>query len=888
MTKIYSKKFTETFYKADDNLILTSPYKNSNLLLFLIFKDDEISTQVFKYIFDPIEPEIKFCEVITNNQELQSALQLKVPMEFLLPGHVKNELILVSKNGDVWNAFEQGNSVKLSKRIGKIDFNQIEANSLSFFDIFDPIDIIAYFTKRTKDFACLIIKEIDRFYILLNTKLFSKVSSDNSIIEFEDSIAFWNSSAENLDLFSFNKMLGLAHINFPRNKINKEVPISITNLKKFDGIPKDICCINDALYVVTTNEFHIYPSFKKYKTLKSISLPFSSELIWFEPQYRRCKVVYNKGKFLDFVISPTLSEITIKSISVETDRNIICNKDSKIKCIGNNHFGVIYNGSECYIWTKKEHITTLKTHNLIILELRNPIPNALESLQRLKDLNLMDFSQMVSITEARLPKSLLKLKKRRIRFFTKKEDLFIIDHVYSDLTYLDMAKNLNRTPISIYTHLKMIYGTPTCEKHNKFQKSCKKCADDRIIWVKECKEIVEKKKYYKPTYEEGEVPEFDLDEFIRKDKKRRLRYRTSFFKNILSPELYNNILDFIIDTDLLKGRSINKIFEQSIQIFVDDHLRNSIISGKMVPNHLLELYFGIKKDLKTLKNIYKPYKEKVNSKYSPIGDFNFFFKDLMNLRKLYKEEICREIRPYLLDFNKDLSKIGIKDGYIAGLLYIIYKEINKGITQSKLGEIFRITEVTLRNRINDVGKLLNRKKSLEYIKKISEIIRNNKTIQELKEEEKAIIINFNKNIKNYIFNQSFEKIPNLIDSLRVNYKEKHFPLISDSLELIARIENNSIISTLIDFLVENNYYNDEIFDNLIKFLGSEDDAIVNNIKEFIYFLKPELENADIYEIIDNLSKNQNISILTYIKANQLRSEKKKGLKDYIQDNFFVD
>ena len=260
----------------------------------------------------------------------------------------------------------------------------------------------------------------------------------------------------------------------------------------------------------------------------------------------------------------------------------------------------------------------------------------------------------------------------------------------------------------------------------------------------------------------------------------------------------------------------------------------------------------------------------------------------MNLRKLYKEEICREIRPYLLDFNKDLSKIGIKDGYIAGLLYIIYKEINKGITQSKLGEIFRITEVTLRNRINDVGKLLNRKKSLEYIKKISEIIRNNKTIQELKEEEKAIIINFNKNIKNYIFNQSFEKIPNLIDSLRVNYKEKHFPLISDSLELIARIENNSIISTLINFLVENNYYNDEIFDNLIKFLGSEDDAIVNNIKEFIYFLKPELENADIYEIIDNLSKNQNISILTYIKANQLRSEKKKGLKDYIQNNFFAD
>ena len=885
MTRIYSEKFTETFFNTENNLMLTSPYKNNNQFIILTLKEDKTTSEIFKYIFDPIEPEIKFCLSIQKNQEIQSALHLNIPVEFLLPGRAKNELILVSKNGDIWNAFEQRNTIKLSERIGKIDFNQVEDNSLNFFEIFDPIDIVAYFTKRTKEFACLVVKEKDRFYLLLNTRLFSNVSNENSILEFEDSIVIWNSIAENLDLFSFNKTLGLTHINFPRNKINKEVPISITNLKRFNGNPIDICCINDALYVVTQNNLHIYPNFKRYKTLNSLNLPFSPELIWFEPQYKRCKVIYEGGYLGDFVISPTLSVISTSIISIENVQKIKIDEDSKIKSLGSRQFGIIYGNLSCYIWVKKEHISALKTHSLILSELKNPTPNALESLQRLKDLKLFDFDQMVSITEAGLPKSLLKAKKRIRRFFTKEEDIFIIEHAYSDLTYSEIAIKLNRIPVTIYTHLKMGFGTPTCENHNTFQDSCIGCAETRDNWVNECKGIIEKKKYRKSIYEEDEISEFDYEKWVRKDRKRRLKKSSSFFSKILPSQMYNDILDFIIDTDLLKGRGINRIFEQCIQIFIDDYLRDSITKEKLIPKHLLEIYFQIQKDMKTLKLIIPPYRKLVNPKYRPIGDFNFFFKDLMNLRKLYSPDICDMIRPNLLNLYMLLSKLVIKEGNLAAILYIISKKTNISFIQAELAELFSITEVTLRTRVKEINELINQGKLLEPIREISQIVVENKTIKESIEEERYYLKEFNRNIKNFIYSQEYQKIPQLITELEINHLDENLPVISDSLELISRIQDDLIISVLIDFLIEFDYFDEKIFNNIVRYLGSEDDSIVGKILKLIYHYNPNLESADIYEIIETLTPEQNELILRYIKASPFRMKKHSSLKEHIQTTY---
>jgi len=95
VTRIYSKRFTETFFNTENNLMLTSPYKSNNLVILLTSKEGEITTEIFKYIFDYTEPEIKFCISIQKNLEIQSSLRLNIPIEFLLTGRAKNELILV-------------------------------------------------------------------------------------------------------------------------------------------------------------------------------------------------------------------------------------------------------------------------------------------------------------------------------------------------------------------------------------------------------------------------------------------------------------------------------------------------------------------------------------------------------------------------------------------------------------------------------------------------------------------------------------------------------------------------------------------------------------------------------------------------------------------------
>lgn len=333
-------------------------------------------------------------------------------------------------------------------------------------------------------------------------------------------------------------------------------------------------------------------------------------------------------------------------------------------------------------------------------------------------------------TEMSLPKSLLKLKKRRRHFFTKAEDLYIVEHSYFDLSFAEIAMKLNRAPISIYIHLKLVFGIPICQRHNMFHKTCIECKHTREIWVIESLKAIESRKYQEICIDEDEIIEFDYKEWTKKDKIRRLKKRTLFFKNVLPLQMYNDILNFNVEADLLKGRNLNSVFEQCIQIFIDDYLRKCILKENSVPNHILELYFGIEKNMKILRAIYNPYKKLVNQKYYSIGDFNYFFKDMMNLRKIYSKEVCDKIRPYLLNFYKRLSKLGIKDGNLAAIVYITSRESGKIFTQSKLSEIFKISKNTLRIRIKDIKKLMTNQVFRLNIINISEIIKDSKIIEQ--------------------------------------------------------------------------------------------------------------------------------------------------------------
>ncbi|MEJ2248926.1 MAG: hypothetical protein P8Y97_04610 [Candidatus Lokiarchaeota archaeon] len=230
---------------------------------------------------------------VTRGESIYSPLKNKVKVELILPGENPNEIVILDNIANIWKGSISKNRIDIKKRIGKIHLDTSEYN-INFFDLYYPKDIVVYFTKKTKDFACIVVKEENSFYLLLNKLLFSKIEEENFIIEFEDSKALWNSSSENLDLCSFNLNSGLSVITFPKNKLNKEVPISIKNLKSIKEIPFEICRIDENIYALTKTHLIIFPNFKKYKRKTELEIPFIPNTAWFEPTYRKGKIFHHK------------------------------------------------------------------------------------------------------------------------------------------------------------------------------------------------------------------------------------------------------------------------------------------------------------------------------------------------------------------------------------------------------------------------------------------------------------------------------------------------------------------------------------------------------------------------------------------------------------------
>lgn len=885
--KLKSEEISRAISGIDANSILTSPYISNNLCIIFDSEDNKITYKIYKSVYDPLETELKLIKSIGRNDKLETPLKTeKIELDFLLPGKKVDHIIAFGRKGDVWEGFLRDKKIQIQKRIGKICIDEINKDNgdiFCFFDIFEPINMVVYFTKKTRDFACLVVNEEDKFSLILNFELFSAVEKENAVLEFENSKAIWNSSADNLDLFFYNNNTGLSHLNFPRNKINKSVPISITNLKKVDSEPIEVCCINDTVYAVSKSKLYVFPEFKKYRTLKQIDFNDQNKLIWFEPQYKRCKYINPNNKLYDFILLPTISEPLPSEISNQVlSETFNIHKDFQVKSVGNKHFGFFIGNSDCYLWAKNEHLSSLKNHNITSKKIKAYIPDAKVSLLKLKELKLIDLDSLANSVITAVPIGLLKLTAKK-RHFTKQEDLYLINHAYRDLTFLEIARDLNRTPIVIYTHLKSSFGSPSCEEHDNYKRTCKGCINSRTLWVEKSEQIIGNKTYYERKVDE-DFPKFDYEKWVRNDKKRRLERSISFFKKTLPTQIYKNILNFILDTDLLKGRSVYKVFKQCIQIFMEDFLSDCYLNENFVPTQLLELYFSIKKDMKTLKVIFPLYRKYVNINYGSLGDLNFFYKDLISLRKMYDNEVCEQLTPLLHKFYNLLSKYKILDGYFAALLYKFSNFGDNKFTQKELAEFFSITEVTLRSRLNELNGLLDNTEILEICKKISDYLINKNTIEYKKKFEKERIRLINQKILKLVTERKYEELIEYINFLQFD-DEDTLSELSHSIERVSRIGDEKVVIALITFLRKFNYCNSVIFNNLIRYIGSENENLAKNIIFLTLIYKPELKSYDIFNIVDNLSNDQKLSILKFIQADSFRMELKNQLKEYIQQNF---
>ncbi len=87
----------------------------------------------------------------------------------------------------------------------------------------------------------------------------------------------------------------------------------------------------------------------------------------------------------------------------------------------------------------------------------------------------------------------------KMRFYTKMEDLIIIQNAHTSKTFDDIGKELNRPPFQVYWHAKNRFGIPHCNNHKSFQKGCKECLISMEKWKKNSLELIKNLQYNNPN-----------------------------------------------------------------------------------------------------------------------------------------------------------------------------------------------------------------------------------------------------------------------------------------------------------------------------------------------------------------------------------------------------
>lgn len=94
--------------------------------------------------------------------------------------------------------------------------------------------------------------------------------------------------------------------------------------------------------------------------------------------------------------------------------------------------------------------------------------------------------------------------------FSKDEDIFIINHIYFDMSMYEIAVHVKRSLSNIYTHASYYFDRPiSCKNHKSFQSWCPKCHKNWIIWNKNTIKQINDAKYKTRCKRTDYTPEMD-------------------------------------------------------------------------------------------------------------------------------------------------------------------------------------------------------------------------------------------------------------------------------------------------------------------------------------------------------------------------------------------
>ena len=336
---------------------------------------------------------------------------------------------------------------------------------------------------------------------------------------------------------------------------------------------------------------------------------------------------------------------------------------------------------------------------------------------------------------------------------------------------------------------------------------------------------------------------------------------------------------------MLRGRSIETVFKQSLRCFLSDYLKVQDLSQN-IPFHILNCFFKIKLDFKTMKIVYKEYRKRINQKFYMIPDyFLYSLKDIKCLIKIYPENVCRVIFSLLYKYYYTVPTKFRKECSLGAILYLYNKDfINKPIPQHFFAELFETTEVTLRNRIKNLSKI--KKLSLHLSPFFNELIKW-KTNDELIEENDSAFGQIFNQLSTHIKNRNFLEINKTIKTINIS-STKAFLKIKPKFIPLLQLDDGNVVKNIINCLISNNCNDDELSEYIAKYLGSEDDSLFQDVLKFIYYFRPDLKNQDIYSILDKFSNALCLRILMYIEEKEERISKRKFMKNYIELKIYED
>ena len=180
---------------------------------------------------------------------------------------------------------------------------------------------------------------------------------------------------------------------------------------------------------------------------------------------------------------------------------------------------------------------------------------------------------------------------RIIQFFSKDEDMELLNNLYSIKTYDSLAKDWNRNPASIYFHVKRIFDIPRCEIHPKFKKTCNNCQERLNEWREDGLKKIETIKYrVSLTADVFTGTEKDYyTTFIKKKYFNRIQKVFEFY-DIIPKELWKKTINYVIPLSMV-GHSFEFVLAFGLHEILEYHYNN--VSYNSVINDTMFQYFLI-------------------------------------------------------------------------------------------------------------------------------------------------------------------------------------------------------------------------------------------------------------------------------------------------------